>query len=62
MDKAVYQAPARKLHWILQEDDLVELGVPVYQLLGGRYHENFRITHVLSIGTPESMAEEAENV
>ena len=36
------------------------LGVPVYQLLGGRYHEKFPITHVLSIGTPEAMAEEAD--
>lgn len=35
------------------------LGVPVYQLVGGRYHEKFPITHVLSIGTPEAMAEEA---
>jgi L-alanine-DL-glutamate epimerase-like enolase superfamily enzyme len=35
------------------------LQVPVYQLLGGRYHEKFPITHVLSIGTPEEMANEA---
>lgn len=35
------------------------LGVPVYTLLGGRYHKKFPITHVLSIGAPEEMAEEA---
>ena len=36
------------------------LGVPIYDLLGGRYHEEFPITHVLSIGDPEAMANEAE--
>ena len=62
MDKAVYQAPAAKAALDIACYDLVgkKLGVPVYQLLGGRYHEKFPITHVLSIGTPESMAEEAE--
>lgn len=61
MDKAVYQAPAAKAAIDIACYDLVgkKLGVPVYQLLGGRYHEKFPITHVLSIGTPESMAEEA---
>lgn len=61
MDKAVYQAPAAKAALDIACYDLVgkKLGVPVYQLLGGRYHEKFPITHVLSIGTPESMAAEA---
>lgn len=61
MDKAVYQAPAAKAAIDIACYDLVgkKLGVPVYQLLGGRYHEKFPITHVLSIGTPEKMAEEA---
>ncbi|WP_391206350.1 mandelate racemase/muconate lactonizing enzyme family protein [Psychrobacillus sp. L4] len=62
MDKAVYQAPAAKAAIDIACYDVVgkKLGVPVYQLLGGRYHEKFPITHVLSIGTPEKMAEEAE--
>lgn len=61
MDKAVYQAPTAKAALDIACYDVVgkKLGVPVYQLLGGRYHEKFPITHVLSIGTPESMAEEA---
>ncbi|MEI4771547.1 dipeptide epimerase [Psychrobacillus sp. FJAT-51614] len=62
MDKAVYNAPAAKAAIDIACYDVVgkKLGVPVYQLLGGRYHEKFPITHVLSIGTPESMAEDAE--
>ncbi|MFF2754152.1 mandelate racemase/muconate lactonizing enzyme family protein [Psychrobacillus sp. NPDC058041] len=62
MDKAVYQAPAAKAAIDIACYDVVgkKLDVPVYQLLGGRYHEKFPITHVLSIGTPEKMAEEAE--
>ncbi|QFF97470.1 dipeptide epimerase [Psychrobacillus glaciei] len=61
MDKSVYQAPAAKAAIDIACYDVVgkKLGVPVYQLLGGRYHEKFPITHVLSIGTPEKMAEEA---
>ncbi|WP_391118973.1 mandelate racemase/muconate lactonizing enzyme family protein [Psychrobacillus sp. L3] len=61
MDKAVYQAPAAKAALDIACYDVVgkKLGVPIYQLLGGRYHEKFPITHVLSIGTPEKMAEEA---
>ncbi|WP_313894286.1 dipeptide epimerase [Psychrobacillus sp.] len=63
MDKAVYQAPAAKAAIDIACYDVVgkKLGVPVYQLLGGRYHEKFPVTHVLSIGTPESMAAEAAN-
>ncbi|MEK5145536.1 dipeptide epimerase [Psychrobacillus sp. FSL K6-4615] len=62
MDKAVYLAPAAKAAIDIACYDLVgkKLGVPVYQLLGGRYHEKFPVTHVLSIGKPDDMAEEAE--
>lgn len=35
------------------------LGVPVYTLLGGRIHERFPITAVLSMDTPENMAKVA---
>ena len=61
MDKAVYQAPAAKAAIDIACYDVVgkKLGVPVYQLLGGRYHEKFPVTHVLSIGTPDAMATEA---
>ena len=61
MDKAVYGAPAAKAAIDIACYDLVgkKLGVPVYQLIGGRYHDRFPITHVLSIQDPAVMAEEA---
>lgn len=61
MDKAVYGAPTAKAALDIACHDLVakKLGVPVYQLIGGRYHERFPITHVLSIQEPAVMAEEA---
>lgn len=62
MDKRVHRAPAAKAAIDIACFDLVgkKLGVPVYQLLGGRYHEKFPVTHVLSIDDPEKMANEAE--
>ena len=61
MDKAVYSVPAAKAAIDIACFDAVgkKLGVPAYQLTGGRYHEKFPITHVLSIATPEDMADEA---
>ena len=61
MNKAVYGAPAAKAAIDIACHDLVakKLGVPVYQLIGGRYHDRFPITHVLSIQEPAAMAEEA---
>ena len=61
MDKTVYQVPAAKAAIDIACFDIAgkKLNVPVYQLIGGRYHEKFPITHVLSIGTPEKMANEA---
>lgn len=61
MDATVYQAPAAKAAIDIACYDAVgkKLGVPVYDLLGGRYHDRFPITHVLSIGEPEEMAQEA---
>ncbi|GKV54771.1 dipeptide epimerase [Sporosarcina sp. NCCP-2222] len=63
MDKAIYGVPTAKAAIDIACYDLVgkALGVPVYQLLGGRYHDEFPITHVLSIAAPEEMAGEAEN-
>lgn len=62
LDKAVKRAPAAKAAIDIACFDVTgkKLGVPVYQLLGGRYHEKFPVTHVLSIGSPEDMANEAE--
>ncbi|RUL52083.1 MULTISPECIES: mandelate racemase/muconate lactonizing enzyme family protein [Lysinibacillus] len=62
MDKTVHRAPAAKAALDIACFDVVgkKLGVPVYQLLGGRYHEKFPVTHVLSIDEPEKMADEAE--
>lgn len=61
MDKTVYLAPAAKAAIDIACFDIAgkKLQVPVYQLIGGRYHEKFPITHVLSIGSPEKMAQEA---
>lgn len=62
MDAEIYGVPAAKAAIDIACYDAVgkALGVPVYDLLGGRYHDEFPITHVLSIGTPEHMAKEAE--
>ncbi|WP_339229925.1 dipeptide epimerase [Oceanobacillus sp. FSL K6-2867] len=61
MDKLVKGVPTAKAAIDIACHDAAakSLGVPVYTLLGGRYHDKFPITHVLSIGTPEEMAEEA---
>lgn len=61
MDHVVRPAPAAKAAIDIACFDIAgkSMNVPVYQLLGGRYHEKFPITHVLSIGAPEKMAEEA---
>lgn len=61
MDKEIYGVPTAKAAIDIACFDAVgkSLGIPAYQLLGGRYHSEFPITHVLSIGEPEAMAEEA---
>lgn len=61
MNHVVKPAPAAKAAIDIACFDIAgkSMNVPVYQLLGGRYHEKFPITHVLSIGEPEKMAEEA---
>lgn len=62
MDSLVKNAPAAKAAIDIACHDAIgkKLGVPVYQLIGGRYHEKFPITHVLSIAEPEEMARIAE--
>lgn len=61
MGKAIFGVPTAKAAIDIACYDIIgkALGVPVYTLLGGRYHEEFPITHVLSIGKPEDMAAEA---
>jgi L-Ala-D/L-Glu epimerase len=62
MDAEIYGVPTAKAAIDIACYDVAgkALGVPVYNLLGGRYHEAFPITHVLSIAAPEAMAKEAE--
>ncbi len=61
MNRTVYGVPAAKAALDIACFDAVgkKLGQPIYQLIGGRYHEKFPITHVLSIKEPQEMAEEA---
>lgn len=61
MNKAIYGAPTAKAAIDIACFDIMgkKLQQPVYQLIGGRYHDEFPITHVLSIAEPEDMAVEA---
>lgn len=61
MDRAILAAPTAKaaLDIACYDAAAKSLGVPVYDLLGGRFHKEFPITHVLSIQEPEVMAKEA---
>ncbi|ARF17422.1 mandelate racemase/muconate lactonizing enzyme family protein [Sporosarcina ureae] len=61
MDQAIYGVPTAKAALDMACFDAVgkAYGIPAYNLLGGRYHEKFPITHVLSIASPERMAQEA---
>lgn len=61
MNRTIYGAPTAKAAIDIACFDIMgkKLGQPVYQLIGGRYHDKFPITHVLSIAEPEQMAEEA---
>lgn len=62
MDRIVKDVPSAKAAIDMACFDVVgkKLGVPVYQLIGGRFHKKFPITHVLSIDEPDKMADEAE--
>ncbi|TCJ05814.1 mandelate racemase/muconate lactonizing enzyme family protein [Cytobacillus praedii] len=61
MNKAIYGAPTAKAAIDIACFDIMgkKLHQPVFQLIGGRYHDEFPITHVLSIAEPEEMAVEA---
>lgn len=64
MNQTIYGVPTAKAAIDIACFDVMgkKLGQPVYQLIGGRYHEEFPITHVLSINSPENMAEEAASM
>src|SRR5699024_5346856 len=61
MNKAIYGVPTAKAAIDIACYYLAgkALGVPVYTLLGGRYHTEFPSNHVLSNGKPEDMSAEA---
>ena len=61
MNTSIYTAPTAKAAIDIACFDIIgkKLKQPVYQLIGGRYHDEFPITHVLSIAEPEVMANEA---
>ncbi|WP_313800424.1 dipeptide epimerase [Cytobacillus sp.] len=61
MNQAIFGAPTAKAAIDIACFDIIgkKLQQPVYQLIGGRYHDEFPITHVLSIAEPEDMAVEA---
>jgi L-Ala-D/L-Glu epimerase len=61
MNKTLYGSPTAKAAIDIACFDILgkTLQQPVYQLIGGKYHEEFSITHVLSIAEPEVMANEA---
>lgn len=61
MNRIIRDVPAAKAAIDIACFDIAgkALQVPVYQLIGGRFHDKFPITHVLSIGSPEKMANEA---
>ncbi|MBU8880522.1 dipeptide epimerase [Bacillus sp. FJAT-29790] len=64
MNKAIYGAPTAKAAIDIACFDIMgkKLEQPVYQLIGGRYHDEFPITHVLSIAEPVEMADEAASM
>lgn len=61
MNKTIYTAPTAKAAIDIACFDIIgkKLQQPIYQLIGGRYHDEFPITHVLSIAEPDVMADEA---
>ncbi|MDV2684567.1 dipeptide epimerase [Alkalihalophilus lindianensis] len=64
MDETIYGVPTAKAAIDIACYDLIGKAVnqPVYNFLGGRYHERFSLAHVLSIKPPHEMADEAEQV
>ncbi|ARK32279.1 mandelate racemase/muconate lactonizing enzyme family protein [Halalkalibacter krulwichiae] len=61
MNQVIHHAPTAKAAVDIACYDLIgkALKQPVYQLLGGKYHEQFPVAHVVSILEPEEMAADA---
>ncbi|WP_019240881.1 MULTISPECIES: mandelate racemase/muconate lactonizing enzyme family protein [Bacillus] len=61
MNHTIYGSPSAKAAIDIACHDIIgkKVNQPIYQLIGGRYHREFPITHVLSIDTPENMVKEA---
>lgn len=64
MNNTIYGAPATKAAIDIACFDILGKVVnqPIYQLIGGRFHDEFPITHVISIGEPKAMAQEADEM
>lgn len=63
MHKTIIGVPTAKAAIDIACFDLLgkHLNVPIYALLGGRIHDYFSLTHVLSIDTPQKMIQETLN-
>lgn len=61
MNQTIYSSPTAKAAIDIACFDIMgkKTNQPVYQLIGGRYHKEFSISHVLSIGDAQKMADEA---
>lgn len=61
MDGLIYGSPTAKAAIDIACYDIFgkKIQQPIYQLIGGRYHDEFPLTHVLSIAEPGKMADEA---
>ena len=64
MDQVIYSAPTAKAAIDIACFDIAgkKLNQPIYQLIGGRFHKKFPITHVISISDSKKMAEEARKM
>lgn len=61
MDAQILHAPTAKaaLDIACYDAAAKALNTPIFNLLGGRFHQQFQLAHVLSILSPEAMAQEA---
>lgn len=64
MDQKIYQAPSAKAAIDIALYDLMGklANQPVYRLIGGRSHKELEVPQVISILSPEEMAQEASEI
>ena len=64
MNRKIYGVPAAKAAIDIACYDIIGkvTNQPIYNILGGRFHEKFQLAHVLSILEPDEMAREAAEV